>query len=368
MKPRRALLAILMLSACEEVTAPPAPPFLVLRRDEGAIRQDQLVKNLHESQDLSKESDKARVLGALGVAMDTQAETAVPALLAVMSRAEGRDLEMQKEIVAALGVTRSERVVPVLSRYLLKDGVRDAEGNKQAPDTAIKSSIVRAEAALGLMRTRSKHAVPALIEALMDSELTVRQQAITTLRYLTNHEDAYDAQNDYEDRLLHQNLWLGWHDQHKDEPRETWILAGFKEKGVEVTALKGEAGVAALVKAMTQGSEPLRLNAQDCLADIQVEEAETQAVGKALVGLLDHELEGVRESALIALVRLHRLNVPVVGEDGRLSSGQCIHYVPGVNLADSVAFAKSWWNNKTAQPAGSTPEPEKKPEKDPEAQ
>ncbi|MGE4159670.1 MAG: HEAT repeat domain-containing protein [Planctomycetota bacterium] len=359
---QRPLAILLLVVACEEVTAPSAPPFLVLRRDEGAIRQDHLVKSLHECQDLSKESDKLKVYGALGVAMDSQAETAVPALLATMSRAEGRDVELQKEIVAALGVTRSERVVPVLSRYLLKDGVRDAAGNANPPESAIKGSVVRAEAALSLMRTRSKHAVPALIEALMDSELTVRNQAISTLRYLTNRDDAYDAQNDYEDRLLHQNLWLGWYDAHKDEPRSAWIIAGFKEKGVDIAELKGEEAVSSLVKAMTQGNENLRLNATDCLADIQVEGSNSESVSRALLALLDHELESVKENALIAFVRINRLNVPVIGDDGVPRSGHCINFIPGVNLADSVAFAKNWWNNKAAQPTGSEKEPEKEPE------
>ena len=110
----------------------------------------------------------------------------------------------------SLGKTRDPRVVPHLVP-LLKDG-----------DIFVRMAVARLLGELG-----SHTAIPALIDALEDEEVSVRESALVSLRTLSGQSFPFDPKARDGDRSKRVKAWRDWW----EEAAKTLLGEGKKSRG-----------------------------------------------------------------------------------------------------------------------------------------
>jgi HEAT repeat protein len=338
------LFPLFFLFSCEEVEKIWIDEFFSSKKSPHQAQQDDSYQFLMKQ----TSAPSAESISHLSLVNGDSPETGIPALIHILYQSPDQDTVLQQEIVAALANCGHELTIAPLCHYLLKTGIRNGETSSEN-SLSVRARAVRSEAANGLGLSGNKFAIPALIEALQDSELVVRTSAVKALQRICNLELNYSPQDHFEKRIIGQNQWLNWWNEHSRENRENFLIEGFKSKGIPLEDLDSPESLRELALSTDRGEEFIAYNALDILLHLTIKDSEKlNNVNEILLPLLDHEQETVRSSTLRTLIHLNGLDKAQLNEkSGQMNFSKSISYSPGNNLEAAIAFVKDWWQNRS---------------------
>jgi len=307
---------------------------------------------------------------------DRENETLIANLLSRLPKLEPgkKHHVLTTSFINEIGMTGCDLALPTLSHYLLKNGIYDnvpswtseelAEKKEKLKlsDDTVRYRIVAARGLAYVAKGKNIYhkgtsfGVPALIEALLDVQLPVRQEAVRVLKIITNYHRNFDPLKDFETMSFEQSRWKKWWAVNEEEPRVKWLLDGFNEKGFEISSFETADCIDPLVKVISEVSVSseagfLNENAEDVLTNLRAKTPEIRkAMTEKLVAHLSADVASVVKTCIVAIINLNE--VLQVQKPGITVGSKVTHslFYTGVNVEPSVAFIKEWWDAEKNSP------------------
>lgn len=139
-------------------------------------------------------------------------------------RGEGRSAALLESAWRTLGVLGDGQAAPLIQAGLTSRRVIGEPGRRGIAEAGLAASAGR--------HVMDKRLIPPLIAALEREEPEVREAAARTLSRIANREVSdvrWGRKVKPEEQRRGVAAWQAWWREHQDEPREAWLLAGFRE-------------------------------------------------------------------------------------------------------------------------------------------